>query len=205
MQAVCEFHDTAQQGAGRSVSASKNIPFIRPPVWRALPASADIGNKLKWIRSTLTTSPFHLRTLGPVSFLPYWVMIGWSHWPQPIINHWRLQVPRAFSPPSLLISLSRASAMMDVTVGMFFISLGAGNGLGPPPHSGIETKSNIKNVLGAKLQRQRAWATDRLAAVRVVMHQGTMTSVKKDVYQHLLWRNCFFALKSEASRCFIAH
>lgn len=107
--------------------------------------------------------------------------------------------------PSLLISLSRASTMMDITVGMFFISSGAGNGLGPPPHSGIETKSNIKNVLGAKLQRQRAWATDRLAAVRVVMHQGTMTSVKKDVYQHLLWRNCFSALKSEASGCFIAH
>lgn len=39
--------------------------------------------------------------------------------------------------------------MMDITVGMFFISSGAGNGLGPPSHSGIETKSNIKNVLGA--------------------------------------------------------
>lgn len=106
MQALCEFHDTAQQGAGRSVSASKNIPFIRPPAWHALPASADIGNKLKWIRSTLTTSPFHLRTLGPVSFLPYWVMIGWSHWPQPIINHCCLQVPQAFFfyPLSLLVS-----------------------------------------------------------------------------------------------------
>lgn len=40
--------------------------------------------------------------------------------------------------------------MMDITVGMFFISSGAGNGLGPPSHSGIETKSNIKNVLGGR-------------------------------------------------------
>lgn len=78
--------------------------------------------------------------------------------------------------------------MMDITVGMFFISSGAGNGLGPPSHSGIETKSNIKNVLGAtrRRRRQRARATDRLAAARVVIHQGTMTSAKKDVFQHLL-------------------
>lgn len=45
--------------------------------------------------------------------------------------------------------------MMDITVGMFFISLGAGNGLGPPPHSGIKTKVKIKNVLAATLQRER--------------------------------------------------
>lgn len=76
--------------------------------------------------------------------------------------------------------------MMDITVGMFFISLGAGNGMGPPSHSGIETKSNIKNVLGATRQRRRARATERLAAARVVIHQGTMTSAKKDVFQHLL-------------------
>lgn len=60
-----------------------------------------------------------------------------------------------FLPPLLLISLSRATAMMDITVGMFFISSGAGNGLGPPPHSGIKTKEKIKNALGAKLQRER--------------------------------------------------
>lgn len=80
--------------------------------------------------------------------------------------------------------------MMDITAGMFFISSGAGNGLGPPSHSGIETKSNIKNVLGAtwrwRWRRQRARATERLEAARVVIHQGTMTSAKNDVFQHLL-------------------
>lgn len=149
LQAFCEFHITSQQGAAHSVSVAKNIPFLPPLAQCALPASPGIGNKLKWIRSTLTTSPFHLRTLGPVSFLPYWAMIGWSHWPQSVINHCRLQVPQVFS-PSLLISLSRATAVMDITVGMFFIPSGAGNGLGPPLHSGIETKANVKKCAGSK-------------------------------------------------------
>lgn len=56
--------------------------------------------------------------------------------------------------------------MMDITVGMFFISSGAGNGLGPPPHSGIETKANVKNVLAAKQQWDRTRATDRLGGVQ---------------------------------------
>lgn len=177
--------------AGRCLSVGKNIPFIPPPARCTLAASADIGNKPKWIRSALTTSPFHLRTPGPVSFLPYWAMIGWSHWPQPIINHCRLQVPQIFFPSLLLISLSRASAMMDITVGMFFISSGAGNGLGPPSHSGIKTKAKIKNVPGAKLQRERTWATDRLGAVGIVIHQETVTSAKKDVFPACVWKMLF--------------
>lgn len=40
--------------------------------------------------------------------------------------------------------------MMDITIGISFISSGASNGVGPPPHSGTETKDNIKNVLRAK-------------------------------------------------------
>lgn len=145
-------------GAGRSLIVGRIFLLFLQWTQCTLAASADIGNKLKWIRSALTTFPFHLRTPGPVSFLPYWAMIGWSHWAQPIINHCRLQVPEVFFPPLLLISLSRATAMMDITVGMFFISSGAGNGLGPPPHSGIKTKAKIKNVLAAKLQRERTWA-----------------------------------------------
>lgn len=56
--------------------------------------------------------------------------------------------PRFFF--SSLISLSRAIAMMDIAIGILFISLGPGNGLGPPPHSGTDTEDNMKNVLRAK-------------------------------------------------------
>lgn len=185
---------SAGREAGRSLSVGKNIPFFPPLARCTFAAIADIGNEPKWIRSALTASPFLLHTPRPVSFLPYWAMIGWSHWPQPIINHCRLQVPQVFFfffPPLLLISLSRATAMMDITVGMFFISSGAGNGLGPPPHSGIKTKEKIKNALGAKLQRERTWATDRLGAVRVVIHQGTATSVRKDVFPACEWETLF--------------
>lgn len=91
---------SAGRGAGRSLSVGKNVPFFPPLARCTFAAIADIGNEPKWIRSALTTSPFLLHTPRPVSFLPYWAMIGWSHWPQPIINHCRLQVPQVFFFPS---------------------------------------------------------------------------------------------------------
>lgn len=38
--------------------------------------------------------------------------------------------------------------MMDITIGISFISLGAGNGVGPPPHSGTETQDTITEHSG---------------------------------------------------------
>lgn len=110
-----------------------------------------------------------------------------------------------FPPPLLLVSLSRATAMMDITVGMFFISLGAGNGLGPPPHSGIETKVKIKNVLGAKLQQARTWATDRLGAAWSLPYIREGWPLGRKMFSQPLGGKCFSALKSAALGCFIAH